>query len=99
MQLQSRLLEQIKWVPVHGASILVQSDGLLMLRDGPALDWHLLRWTDIRLNGATLGLDASGGLPDIEGMPVSAGIVTFAAATITFLRVPAAVNSGCRGPA
>jgi heparanase len=63
------------------------------------LDSADLNDADIRLNGTTLALDASGGLPTIEGMPVAAGMATFAPATITFLSVPAAANSACRGPA
>jgi heparanase len=54
---------------------------------------------EIRLNGATLALDPRGRLPDIEGAPVAAGIANFAPATITFLAIPAAANSACRGPA
>jgi heparanase 1 len=60
------------------------------------LDAADLNDTGIRLNGGTLGLDASGGLPEIEGAPVAAGMVRFDPATITFLAVPAAANSACR---
>jgi heparanase len=60
------------------------------------LDAIDLNRTEIRLNGGTLGLDASGGLPTIEGVLVSAGLARFDPATITFLTVPAAANSACR---
>ena len=40
------LVEQIKWTPVHGATLRVGDDGVLIFRDGRTLDWHLLRWTD-----------------------------------------------------
>jgi hypothetical protein len=63
------------------------------------LDAVNLNDAEIRLNGAALGLDPHGGLPDIEGTPVAAGVATFAPATITFLSVPAAANSACRDPA
>jgi heparanase len=53
---------------------------------------------DIRLNGTTLALDPRGGLPDIGGAPMAAGIATFDPATITFLAVPAAANNACRHP-
>ena len=60
------------------------------------LDAVDLNRTEIRLNGGTLGLNASGGLPTIEGVPVAAGLVRFDPVTITFLTVPAAANSACR---
>jgi heparanase 1 len=60
------------------------------------LDAADLNDTEIRLNGSTLGLSASGGLPDIEGTPMTAGTATFDPATITFLTIPAATNSACR---
>jgi heparanase len=60
------------------------------------LDAIDLNQTGIRLNGDTLGLDARGGLPTIEGVPVAAGVARFDPATITFLTVPAAANSACR---
>ena len=63
------------------------------------LDAADLSIADIRLNGTTLALDASGGLPDIKGMPMAAGIASFDPATISFLAVPAASNSACRDPA
>jgi hypothetical protein len=56
MQLHSKLVEQIKWTPIHGASVRVGDDGLLILKDGAARDWHLLRWTDSRLKGARVKL-------------------------------------------
>ena len=60
------------------------------------LDAIDLNQTGIRLNGGTLGLDASGGLPTIEGVAVAAGTARFDPATITFLTVPAAANRACR---
>jgi hypothetical protein len=62
------------------------------------LDAADLNDTEIRLNGTTLALDPRGGLPEFEGMPMAAGIASFAPATITFLAVPAAANSACRDP-
>ena len=52
--------------------------------------------TAIRLNGKALQLDASNRLPAIEPASVTAGIVTFEPATITFLAMPAAANKACR---
>jgi len=63
------------------------------------LDAADLNDAEIRLNGTTLALDPRGGLPDIEGAPVAAGVANFAPATITFLAIPAAANSACRHPA
>jgi hypothetical protein len=60
------------------------------------LDAADLSDTGIRLNGSPLGLDASGALPGIDGAPVAAGRMSFDAATITFLTVPAAANRACR---
>jgi predicted O-methyltransferase YrrM len=54
--LSSTLIERISWSPVHGATVRVGDDGLLILQDGTALDWHLLRWADARLNGARVKL-------------------------------------------
>ena len=50
------LVEQMKWSPVHGATLRSGDDGDLILRDGSALDWHLVRWTDSRLDGACVKL-------------------------------------------
>jgi heparanase 1 len=61
------------------------------------LDASDLNDGDIRLNGTTLALDPRGGLPAIKGMPMAAGIARFDPATISFLAVPAAANSACRG--
>jgi heparanase len=63
------------------------------------LDAADLNDTGIRLNGSTLGLDASGALPGIEGAPVAAGRMSFDAATITFLTIPTAANRACRDAA
>jgi heparanase len=51
---------------------------------------------DVRLNGRTLTLNASGGLANLEGAPASAGVATFDPATITFLAISSANNSACR---
>jgi heparanase len=51
---------------------------------------------EIRLNGTALALDPRGGLPEIDGVPMAAGIASFAPATITFLAVPEAANRACR---
>jgi predicted O-methyltransferase YrrM len=51
-----QLVERIEWLPVHGATLRVQDDGSLVLGDGATLDYHLLRWTDRRLNGVRIKL-------------------------------------------
>ena len=56
MRWETRLVERIQWTPVHGAAIRIGEDGNLIFRDGAALDWHLLRWTDPRLDGARIRL-------------------------------------------
>ena len=50
----------------------------------------------LRLNGRTLQLGAKDEFPDIAGVPIAAGAVTFAPATISYLAIPAAANSACR---
>jgi hypothetical protein len=50
----------------------------------------------IRLNGHPLTLSAKDELPIIAGVPAAAGMVTFAAATITFLAIVEANNEACR---
>ena len=52
----SNLSEPIRWDAVHGAATETRSDGCLVLRDGPSVDWHLLRWTDARLDGVRVKL-------------------------------------------
>src|SRR6516164_11549877 len=56
MKSETRLIERVKWLPIHGATACVADDGLLLLRDGKTLDWHLLRWTDPRLDRALVKL-------------------------------------------
>ncbi len=56
MPFETRLVEHVQWLPVHGATVRVSDDGLLTLGDGNALDWHLLRWADPRLDGARVKL-------------------------------------------
>jgi hypothetical protein len=53
---RSNLIECISWLPVHGATVGVGDDGVLIFRDGRVMDWHLLRWRDPRLNGAQVKL-------------------------------------------
>jgi heparanase len=59
------------------------------------LDAASLQDATIRLNGEPLTLGPEDRLPRITGVPASAGILTMAPATITFLAVPAAANSAC----
>ncbi len=56
MRFESKLVERIVWSAVHGATARLDDNGHLVLRDGPTVDWHLLRWTDPRLNGARIRL-------------------------------------------
>jgi heparanase len=60
------------------------------------LDASNLQDSTVRLNGAalTLGLEDHR-VPSMTGIPASAGILTMAPATITFLAVPAAANPAC----
>ena len=60
------------------------------------LDATSLRGTIVQLNWTTLALDDRDELPPIEGLPTSAGTLTFAPATITFLTISAAGNNACR---
>jgi hypothetical protein len=59
------------------------------------LDAASLQDADVRLNGNTLTLGPDDRVPPIAGVPASAGVVTMAPATITFLAVPAAANVAC----
>lgn len=52
----SSLSEPIRWDAVHGATAETRPDGCLVLRDDPSVDWHLLRWTDSRLDGVRVKL-------------------------------------------
>jgi hypothetical protein len=51
-----------------------------------------LRSARVRLNGTELKLGARDELPDLAGVPVAAGDLSFAPATITFLALPDAGN-------
>ena len=51
---------------------------------------------DVRLNGTTLVLGPEDELPPLAGAPATAGTMTFAPATITFLAIPHAGNNACR---
>lgn len=53
--------------------------------------------TTVVLNGKPLRLTSSGDLPQIPGEPANAGRVSFVPASITFLTIPKANNSSCRG--
>jgi len=55
-----------------------------------------LRAATVWLNGTTLALDDKNELPPIAGARTTAGALTFAPATITFLTIPSAENSACR---
>jgi heparanase len=55
-----------------------------------------LQDTTVQLNGNTLGLNSNGDMPQLTGEPTDAGRVGFASASITFLAIPNANNSGCR---
>jgi hypothetical protein len=59
------------------------------------LDAASLQDADVRLNGNTLTLGPDDRVPPIAWVPASAGVVTMAPATITFLAVPAAANVAC----
>jgi hypothetical protein len=50
----------------------------------------------VRLNGNTLALGAGDTLPSISGMPMPAGPLSFAQATISFVVIPEAGNNACR---
>lgn len=60
------------------------------------LDAENLDDRSVRLNGQTLTLGANDELPEIVGKPVSAGVLSFAPATISFLTIPTAANAVCR---
>ena len=50
----------------------------------------------VQLNGTELKLGAHDELPDLVGVPVAAGDVSFEPATITFLALPGAGNKDCK---
>ena len=50
----------------------------------------------VELNGSELDVSANGDLPQLKGKAQSAGRVTFAPASITFLAFPNAGNASCR---
>jgi heparanase len=56
-----------------------------------------LQSSDVELNGATLNVDDGGDLPAIAGAAATAGSVSFAPGTITFLAIERSGNSACRG--
>jgi hypothetical protein len=51
----------------------------------------------VRLNGAELKLGAHDELPDLAGVPVAAGSLSFDPATITFLALPGAGTKTANG--
>ncbi len=55
-----------------------------------------LRSARVQLNGAELKLGANDVLPDLPGVPVPAGDLSFDPATITFLALPGAGNKDCK---
>ena len=61
------------------------------------LDAASLGDSTVRLNGVRLALTAADDLPRLAGVATSAGVVSFAPATITFLAVPTAGNAMCPG--
>jgi heparanase 1 len=50
----------------------------------------------VQLNGTILRLGAYDALPPLKGVAVSAGAISLAPATITFLALPRAENKACR---
>lgn len=52
--------------------------------------------TTVQLNGSELKLGADDAIPQLVGTPVISGQITLAPASITFLSLPNANNSGCR---
>ena len=52
--------------------------------------------TRVELNGSELKLETNGDLPKLTSVPQSAGHVTFAPASITFLAISNAGNASCR---
>ena len=60
------------------------------------LDAENLPDATVRLNGNTLTLGPDDRVPRMTGVPASAGILTMAPATITFLAAPEAANAACR---
>jgi Glycosyl hydrolase family 79, N-terminal domain len=59
------------------------------------LDAANLQDSTVRLNGTALTPGLEDRIPSMTGIPASAGILTMAPATITFLAVPAAANPAC----
>jgi hypothetical protein len=55
-----------------------------------------LQGARVQLNGKELMLGAHDEVPDLVGVPVAAGDISFEPATITFLALPAAKNSACK---
>ena len=56
---------------------------------------HDLLERQVELNGSELKLNADDSLPEIAGLPVKAGKLSFAPASITFLVMPEANNRSC----
>jgi hypothetical protein len=57
---------------------------------------HDLQDRHVQLNGVDLQLGAGDVLPELKGIAIRAGEVTFAPASITFLAIPKARNPSCR---
>jgi hypothetical protein len=60
------------------------------------IDAASLQDATVRLNGHALALGPDNQVPRITSVPESAGMLTMAPATITFLAVPTAANAACR---
>ena len=60
------------------------------------LDATPLQSMSVRLNGSMLALENSDQLPQLAGVPMPAGRITLAPATITFLTIQEAGNRACR---
>jgi Glycosyl hydrolase family 79, N-terminal domain len=75
--------------------IAARSLRLTSVSERYALDATSLRSTIVQLNGTTLAVDDKGDFPAIEGVPIPAGTLIFAPATISFLII-AAGNDACR---
>lgn len=54
-----------------------------------------LQSSTVQLNGRTLALGEKDAMPDITGIPNTAGTMIFAPRTITFLAIPNAANPAC----
>ena len=72
-----------------------QSINLPMATERYTLSAANLTDKNVLLNGQPLKLGADDALPEMKGVPVKAGAVTFAPGSITFLAAPEAKNQAC----